>query len=401
MPSHDVDPLPGPYEAVSSLLSAVQVLGSEAVPLETARSRVLRQELRSDRDSPAIAVSAMDGYAVTAKGSTATTWPLVGTARTGSAPLRLPPGAAMRIHTGGPLPIGADAVLRQELAEVSGGCVTMIAPARDAPLTAGTNVRPPAANAKAGDVIVAAGAVVTPAVAAALAACGTHTATVAVRPRASVITGGDEVVDPRDTPEPWQTRDAIAPALGQLMASLGWLLVGQARVRDSREEIGSAVTSALDSSDVVVIAGAVGPGDHDHVRPVLEAAGCRVLVHGVRQRPGRPLLLAISPAGKPIVCLPGNPLSSLVTGHLVLPALSSRMQGGTSNDGAPSLSVSSRDVSDLWCHRLVRVTGRGVGTLVTTASSGDVVAAARSDGFVTVPPGESGDGPWSFTPWRL
>lgn len=401
MPSHEGTPLPGPREAVTTLLEAVQALGSERVPLVDAGGRVLRQDLRSDRDSPAIAVSAMDGYAIAASGSSATTWPLVGVARTGAAPLRLPPGACMRIHTGGPLPTGADSVLKQELAEVSGGCVSVVASARGAPLAVGTHVRPAGANAKAGDVIVAAGAAVTPAVAAALAAFGMHEATVAARPRASVITGGDEVVDPIGAPEPWQVRDAIAPALGQLVAALGWALVGRARVGDSRAEIRSALESAAASSDVVVIAGAVGPGDHDHVRPVLEEAGCRVLVHGVNQRPGKPMLLAMSPAHKPIVCLPGNPLSSLVTGHLVLPPLSGRLQGAAPAAGVACLSVGSPEASDLWCHRLVRLTAPGHGVLVPTASSGDVVAAARSDGFVTIPPGESGAGPWPLTLWRF
>jgi molybdopterin molybdotransferase len=379
----------------------VKVLGSEAVPIEGAAGRVLREDLRADRDSPAIAMSAMDGYAIALDGTSTTTWPLVGVARTGASPLRLPRGACMRIHTGGPMPVGANAVLKQELAEVSGGCVSLIAPAPGLPITVGTHVRPAGANAKSGDLIIAAGAVITPSVLAALSCFGVARPTVAMRPRASVITGGDEVVDPVARPEPWQVRDTVAPALRQLVGSLGWVLVHHARVTDTRAEILTALASATESSDVVVIAGAVGPGDHDHVRPILEEIGCRVLVHGVNQRPGKPLLLAISAAEKPIVCLPGNPLSSLVTGHIVLPALSARLQGAaTTDDTAPGLSVHSPDSSGLWCHRLVRVSAPGQGVLVPTASSGDVVAAARSEGFITVPPGASGVGTWSFTPWR-
>ena len=143
-------------------------------------------------------------------------------------------------------------------------------------------------------------------------------------------------------------------------------------------------------------------GTCDHVPNVLKELDAEVVFHRLPIRPGRPILAAVSEGGQPILALPGNPVSVLVTAHRFgLAVLAKRAGIVKPVRPAPFVRLASGGTqsSDLWCFPLVQLCKDGVAELIPNRGSADIVAAARSDGFIEIPPGSTGDGPWPFYSW--
>lgn len=419
-------PPTSPQQAVELLLSRVRSLAcaAEVVPLREASGRVLASDLRADRPSPAIDVSSMDGYALRRSdlaglksggtgadasdsvGARALTLQVAGEVRIGTQPPDLPPGRALKIVTGAAIPPGADAVVKREDVSERAGEIGLDGAIAQR-LRAGENIRRRGENLGAGDVVVPAGTLVTPAVAGALATFGA--ANVGVRPRVAVgiVVTGDEVMDVAASPADWQLRDSNGAALEAIVRSRRWMAPPlRLSAVDEEPALREAFERALGDSDAVLATGGVSMGDRDLVPRVLAGLGCEVLFHKLPQRPGRPMLAAISPEGKPVLALPGNPVSVMVTARRIGLAVLARLAGlpqatGAGPDLAPAVVLTNPDTHTipLWWHRLVRIVGPGRAELVEGRGSGDLVSAARSDGFVELPPGGQGAGPWAFYAW--
>jgi molybdenum cofactor synthesis domain-containing protein len=175
----------------------------------------------------------------------------------------------------------------------------------------------------------------------------------------------------------------------------------QRRIGDDPAALRDAAQSLLRGADALLLTGGVSMGPRDFIPAVLAELGARVVFHRLPQRPGKPILGAVLPDGRPILGLPGNPQSVMVTARRFgLPVLA--RLAGLREPGFPwpaRLEGAGETRIDLWWHRLARVVGPGVVEAVDGRGSGDVSAAARSDGFCEVPPGQSGPGPWPFYPW--
>ena len=148
-------------------------------------------------------------------------------------------------------------------------------------------------------------------------------------------------------------------------------------------------------------------GDRDYVPAAVAQAGCTIVFHRLPIRPGRPILGALGPRGQAVLGLPGNPVSVLVTarrlGMIVL-----RRLGGLRDIDPPAPTVTLTAAAAellgetplrLWSYRPVQLASADRAELVIARSSGDFVAAARSDGFIEVAPGGVGRGPWPFYAW--
>ena len=312
-------------EAQAIVLEATPVLGPETVVAPAALGRVLAEGVVSDRTLPPADCSAMDGFAVRAselaQASPArpVSLPVVFEVPAGGrAPRPLAPGEAARIFTGGPLPPGADTVVRQEDTEPAGGRVAIrVAPGL------GDHVRPAGEDVREGDKILAAGIRLHAAHLGMLAALGRSVVAVRQRPRVAILSGGDELVEPDRS-----------VAGGRIVASNSYSLAAQCReagaepvylgiARDRPDEIERGLRAGL-RCDVLLSSAGVSVGDHDHVRPVLEKLGCRLAFWGVRMKPGYPLAFGrLDAEGLPLVFgLPGNPVSAMVTfEQFVRPAL--------------------------------------------------------------------------------
>ena len=392
-----------PAEAAAALCARLAPVGAEEVPLRGLPGRVLAEPGRWDRDSPPADVSAMDGYALRAADAPASgRWlPVAGEVAIGREPPACPPGAAVRVFTGGAVPAGADCVVPRELLEEEAagdaartGRVRWL-PGSPAPIPGG-HVRRRGENARAGDAALPAGAAVTPAAASALASAGA-VPRVHRRVRVAVRLTGDELHDaslPAGAVPPCGIRDSNGPLIRAFLAGLPWAeAVSVERVPDDAEATAASVRSALTeaAADAVLLSGGVSMGDHDHVPAACVAAGCTPVYHRLAMRPGKPNFGAVGPAGQAVLGLPGNP-GSVLAGLFVLasPALRRLAGFADAQPPRPRLRVehAGAETLNLWAYRPARIGEDGAARLLGHRGSGDPAGPAAMDGLVEVPPGE-------------
>ena len=308
-------------ETLEKTLALVAPLGIETVPLDQAAGRVLAAPISAQRNQPPFDASAMDGYAVRADeavlGAVLT---VVGEAPAGGAyEGDLPPGGAVRIFTGAPMPAGADAVLIQEDATRDGDSLTVDeAPAR------GTYIRPGGLDFVAGSRLAAPRRLTSAEIALA-AAMNAPLLEVYRRPVVSLIATGDELVAPGGAPGPNQIISSNNYGLAAMLAASGAAPVIQPIAADNREALTEALENSL-GADLIVTLGGASVGDYDLVRDVFGEGGLDLSFYKVAMRPGKPLM-AGTVRGVPMVGLPGNPVSSMVLGHLLLRPAMDVMQG--------------------------------------------------------------------------
>ena len=301
-----MDTLVSAEHARAAVLASARLVGSESAPLAAAVGRTLAAPVVSDGPLPPFDTSSMDGYAVRLADLPAPgALPLAGTVHAGDGtPAALPPGAAVAVMTGAPLPAGAEAVVPVEWTERQGDHVRF-----DRPPTAGLSVRRAGEALAAGAVVLEAGAVVTVGAIGLLASVGADPVTVRRRPVVAVVSTGDELVDAGRRPGPGQIRDANGPALAAQVGAAGGAAL-RLHAADDDASLAAALDAARDA-DVVVVAGGVSMGERDRVRPALDARGVEWAFWQVRQRPGKPLAFGVWD-GRPVVGLPGNPVSAVV-----------------------------------------------------------------------------------------
>jgi molybdopterin molybdotransferase len=393
-------------DAIRIVADRISVVASDWLPPTV--GRVLAAFITADRDSPAADVSAMDGYAVRLDDVYKyDRVPVSGEVQPGTAPVDLEPGTALRIFTGGVVPRGADAVVKREDTVESPTEVSWTDAARRLP--PGANIRRQGENGRVGDSILPSGIPLTAASIAAAVNFGASRVNVFGRLKCSVIVTGNELLDVAAKPQPWQIRDSNGPTVAAMLAAHAWLqCVHQMRCGDEREQLQSKLAQAIADSDAVILTGGVSKGDYDHVPDVIMALGGEILFHRLPIRPGQPVLAAVAPGGKLILGLPGNPVSTACCMQRIGMPLLRRMAGHRQWRAQPMhVVVENADAKTLplvWM-RLVRSEGydgdSGTNRVAYIASkgSGDVVALGASDGFIEIPPGSSGAGPWPFYPW--
>lgn len=294
----------------------------ERVDLASAQGRVLASAVIADQDQPPFARSTRDGFAVRAAEASGQAFlEVAGLTHAGQAPAgALPAGAAWEIMTGAPVPADADAVAMLEHVEREGKRIRLL-PKRT--LKAGENVVVQGAQARRGDELVSAGAVVGAAQIAVAAACGQAELDVFARPRVAILTTGDELVPVDAEPGPGQIRNSNAVMLAALVSAAGGEPKVLPRAADTAEALDAALAEALDA-DLLLISGGVSAGKFDLVEPALARLGAHFEFTGVRIQPGKPLVFGEVPRGKalqakkkrgavPFFGLPGNPISSAAT----------------------------------------------------------------------------------------
>jgi len=315
-------------QARERILDRVAALDSETVALPEARGRVLAEEIRSERDVPPFANSAMDGYAVRARdvAQASAAQPVrlrvLGEIRAGAAPPgSVQPQTALRIMTGAMIPDGSDAVVRVEDTAEHDGTVDV-----RVPVAAGTSLRAAGSDLHRGDLLATAGRVVTPGLIGVLASAGRAAVQCVRRPRVLVLTTGDELREPGEALGPGQITNTNRYTLLAAVQDAGGIVIDAGVARDERGDLIERLAAAGDA-DLVVTTGGVSMGAYDLVRGLLEEREA-VTFWQVALRPGKPLMFA-TVGGVPLIGLPGNPVSTLVAFELfVRPALL-KLQGRT------------------------------------------------------------------------
>ena len=435
----EMKPPNSPREAIDAARAQVQVVATETIPLAQCNGRVLAQAIHADRDSPALDVSAMDGFAVRmadlivmaganglpmgapekineaivggGAGNVREESAGMSEAMIGHAQIQMRAGHAVRIVTGAPIPIGADVVVRYEDVVVNNGGVRLMIEA--SAIKAGANIRRRGENAKCGDEIARAGVVIGAATIGAMASFGVAQVVVRKRVRVALVTTGDELVGAQDQPQPWQVRDSNGPVLESLLGAHAWVeIVSRTHARDHADSLADTLIRAMDIADAVILTGGVSMGHKDFVPQVAARLGARTIFHKLPQRPGRPMFAAVRPAvgaiaPRLILGLPGNPVSVMVTAR----RLGLEILGALAGISAPHFAAHTRGVANadnatlpMWWYRLVgeRVNVDGVNELhlLSGKGSGDIAAAASSVGFVEIAPGQHTVGAHNFYAWK-
>ena len=306
--------------AILARVAASRRLPAEAVPLQRALGRVLADDVVASAPLPNFDNAAMDGFAVRGE-MPADGWRLVGEQFAGpDQGLALAAGEACRITTGAPLPAGADAVLIKENARLAGERVLA-----DAAPVAGANIRRAGEDVAAGQRVLEAGQVLTPARISLAAALGLPTLPAARRPTVAVFTTGDELQPPGNPLADGQIFDSNRSLLQALLVAEGLEPVAWPILPDDPARIASALEDAAFSFDVVITCGGVSAGEKDHLPALLRERG-QVHFWKVRMKPGMPLLFGS--LGQALVLgLPGNPVSVLATFLTLARGLLDGLQG--------------------------------------------------------------------------
>jgi molybdopterin molybdotransferase len=334
-------PLPDPHTGTASRFAlvscddALEVLhhfrpvGSELVAVEDVAGRVLARAARAALDVPHFARAYMDGYAVRAADTAGASDALparlrvVGAVEMGEpAPGRVRRSEAMRIPTGGMLPPGADAVVMVEHTTEANGDVRIARAAHT-----GQHVMRRGEDMRRGAVLFPAGHRCRTHDVGALAGIGVSRVLVHRRPRVAVIATGNEIVPPDVTPGPGQVRSINQYALRAMIAAEGGEAVDLGVIPDRRAAITHAFTRALRRADLVLFSGGSSVGIKDLTPAVVGAAPrARILVHGIRIKPGKPTLIA-RVGTTPVLGLPGHPVSALVVFEIFGAPLLRRLGG--------------------------------------------------------------------------
>ncbi|MFW5469080.1 gephyrin-like molybdotransferase Glp [Knoellia sp. CPCC 206435] len=308
----------------TALLALVSALPAETLPLREALGRVLSEDVVATVDLPGFDNSAMDGYAVRSAdvaGATPET-PVVlevdGDIAAGDTTRHvLRPGAALRIMTGAPLPLGADAVVPVERSD---GGVDRVA--LDLAPEPGRHLRRQGEDVRAGEVVLRPGVRVTPGRLALVAAANVAEVRVRRRPRVAVVSTGDELLPPGSALAHGEIVDSNGPMLAALVLAAGADLAFSGHLRDDAEAVAALLEDVPGDPDLVLTTGGVSMGAYDTVKEVLTRHGGVDFVK-VAMRPGMPQGSGVLGERRtPVVTLPGNPVSSFVSFHVfVLPVL--------------------------------------------------------------------------------
>jgi molybdopterin molybdotransferase len=303
-------------EALRIVLENIAPLGVERVSLLAGLGRVLAEDIRSPRDIPGFDNSAMDGFAVRAADVAAASennpvaLKVIETVGAGTMPTRwVEPGTAIRTMTGAPIAPGADAIIQVERTRGTDAKVEILAPAEPRSF-----IRPRGEDMRAGELVIAAGDVLTASNLGMLASLNRSMLDVFRKPQVAIVATGDELVDVDQIPTGAQIVNSSAYALAGAIGEAGGDPTILKIVRDTIEDTRARLSEAI-RFDIVFSTGGVSVGQFDHVKGVMDELGMRTLFHGVAQRPGRPLKFGIM-GGRPVFGLPGNPVSTMVCFYL-------------------------------------------------------------------------------------
>lgn len=300
-------------------------LPHEHISTASARERVVAVAPRSPIDLPEFPRSTMDGYAVNAADTFGATQSLpayltvTGAIHMGEQPtLTLQRGQAIEIHTGAMLPQGADAVVMIERTQpIADNEIEVLAP-----VAPGENVVQIGEDAAKDAAILPVGHRIRPQDIGGLLAVGITGIDVMQAPRIALLSSGDELVEPHETPRLGQIRDINAYVLGAMFEAQGAHPSYAGIARDTFDDLYDKARAAFDSADMLVFSAGSSISVRDLTRDVINALGAPgVLQHGLAVKPGKPTIIAACD-GKPVIGLPGNPVSAaLVARQLVLPII--------------------------------------------------------------------------------
>lgn len=389
MPDQNLDRLALPDEVRAMIALHDRRLGTEEVALAEAAGRILAVDLVADEDHPPFRAATMDGFAVVAHDGSP--WrEVIGEQTAGFVlDVEVTPGTAVRITTGAPVPAGADAVVKVEATEPAEQNHVIIL---QEDVADGENVRQVGADLRRGDVVVPAGVRLGPAELGLAAGLGANPLPVSRRPRVSILSTGDELVEPGAAVGPGQIYDANRFSLIAAVRQAGAEVVWAGKGPDEREALRNVLRERIAASDVVLTSGGVSMGELDLIKPLLGELAT-VHLRRVFMKPGKPLNFATSGETR-IFGLPGNPVSALVAFEVFIRPMLLRMTGATETErpvATVRLAQPAEPADRIEYQRaVVEIGGDGVLTARTNGlqASSRLASFLGANALLVVPPRE-------------
>ena len=366
----------------------------EAVATPDALARVTAEDIVSPEDLPAFPRSTMDGFSVRARDTFGASeglpayFDVVGEVMMGHvSEVGIGTGQAAKAYTGGMLAEGADAVVMVETTQAVDDVTIEVV----RPVAPGENVLQVGEDVHKGDAVLRTGHVVRPQDIGGLLALGITEVSVARRPRVAIVSTGDELVRPDQTPGPGQIRDINTHTISALVSKCGGVPIPIALVEDDFEAQRDAAVEALDKGDILVFSAGSSVSSRDMTASVIDSLGSPgVLAHGISLKPGKPTIVGVVD-GKPAIGLPGNPVSAMVVFDLLVRPTIYLLSGCSEPPEAPTLQATLlRDVPSLAGRedyvpvRVVHENGRLCADPVF-GKSNLIYTLVRSDGLVKIP----------------
>lgn len=371
----------------------------EIVNLETASNRILATPITSKLDFPHWDNSAMDGYAVCHEdvkdctNNNPVVLEIVEEIPAGCQPKKtIQRGQAARIFTGAMMPEGADTIVIQENTQREANQVKILSSPQ-----LGECIRCRGSFYRAGAPLLQPGIAIEAADIAVLATAQCTEITVYRRPRVAIFSTGDELVPPEQPLKPGQIVDSNQYALASFVASNGSIPIKLGIIPDDRQQLKTAIASAIKSADLVLSTGGVSVGDYDYVEQILAELGGEIHISSVAIKPGKPLTVAKFPNNCLYFGIPGNPVSALVScWRFVQPALK-KLSGLKDNWQPIFIKARSRDRLGSGGKRETYLWGKLalVGGVYEFAlpggshSSGNLINLSQTNGLAVIPVGQT------------
>jgi molybdopterin molybdotransferase len=384
-----------PVEADALIAGQVTCLPIESLPLVQCVGAVLRENIYAERDQPPFDRVAMDGFAVSTAGLRSGKPLLVQAMQAaGDPPLSLAsPQHAIEIMTGAVLPAGCDAVIPVEqsrLSEIEPQTVSFDPELR---IAVGQNIHRRGSDVRQGALLLSNGVRLGAPEIAVAAGAGMPRIRVSAQPTISVVSTGNEIIEPGEPILAHQVRRSNAYGIVAALRRQGFQRIADEHLPDELGALKTRLRVLVQTHDVLILSGGVSAGRLDLVPAALAGIGVREVFHKVAQRPGKPLWFGIAPTGTAVFALPGNPVSTLVClARYVLPALYAAM--GETPPRAPErialaapVEVRAALAFFLPVKIMIDDWGRPWAELRTTNGSGDYAALTGTDGVVELPPG--------------
>ena len=372
-------------EAQDIISAAIRPLDrTETVPLSEVRGRVLAQDLLAPADVPPFARAAMDGYAVRAADTTGASrdTPVllrrIETIYTGQMPVQaVAAGLCSEVATGAPMPDGADAVVMVEETSAAGDDVQLFAAA-----AAGQNVGRQGQDIRTGQLVLAAGTMLTASRVGAIAALGHTEVLVYSAPRVAILSTGNEVVAPGEPLAPGQIYDINSSTLAAVVAEHGGVPVIHRTAVDTLEDLSRAVDECL-ADDLLVFSGGSSVGTRDLMLDVVRAKG-EVLFHGIAVKPGKPTAFGRI-GGKLAFGMPGYPTSCLTNAYVLLvPVLRRMARLPAQSIRVERLPLAARVSSTPNRHQFYTVRVEEGRAWPAFKASGDITSMSQADGYIEI-----------------
>lgn len=385
-------------EVLEKLLSSIQLNPIEEINLIESLNRILATDIVSEMDIPPFNRSAMDGYAIRAEDSFNASpknpkkIKKVGTIEIGeSSTFKLNKNEGIKISTGAPIPDGADAVVKIEDTEIENDIINLYIS-----LPPGKNVSKRGEDIKKGTQVLNEGTELKAEHIALLSSLGFNKVKVRNKPKISVFSSGDELLEPGNPLQPGKIYNSNTPMISTLIKIYGGTVIRGETIQDDKIIIKNKLIEAAEDSQIIIFTGGTSVGTKDYLPEIVNEVGT-ILTHGIAQRPGAPVLIGFLNETL-IFCLPGTPVAAYVS-FLNITGLTIRKMLGCSvlDPRTEVIAKISKDVpvSGLGYLHYLRVNLEKsqeeiIAIPVKLKGSGVISSLTFTDGIVEIPPNQEG-----------